>query len=225
MPAIYLLRHGQASFGSQDYDQLSELGVEQSGLLGRALRGAGIRADAVYCGSMKRHAQTAGACLAAMGAGRDWRTDAGFDEFDHLDVIGAHRPDLDSMSSLVRHLAAEADPKRAFQSLFDAALADWIPGGGEYRESWLAFQARVMAALERVAEGLGPGGSALVFTSGGVISAAAQALVGFPPARMPAFNANLANAAITRIVSGRRGLRMVSLNEHVFLPGAMISYR
>lgn len=225
MPAVYLIRHGQASFGAEDYDQLSELGVEQAGLLGRALKGAGIGADQVICGGMKRHTQTAGACLAAMGAERDWRTDEGFDEFDHMDVIGTHRPELDTMEALVRHLAAEDDPRRAFQALFDRALSAWIRGEADYRESWLAFQARVMASLERSIDGLAPGGSALIFTSGGVISAAAQALLGFESGRMPAFNAGLANAAITRVVSGRGGPRMLSFNEHVFLPGAMVSYR
>lgn len=225
MPAVYLIRHGQASFGAEDYDQLSELGVEQAGLLGRALKGAGIGADQVICGGMKRHTQTAGACLAAMGAARDWRTDEGFAEFDHLDVIGAHRPELGSMAALVEHLADSPEPKKDFQALFDAALGAWIRGDGEYQESWPAFQARVMASLEGVLHGLGRGRAALVFTSGGVISAAAQALLGFEPARVPVFNAGLANAAITRVVSGRGGARMLSFNEHVFLPGALVSYR
>ena len=31
MPVIYLIRHGQASFGKEDYDQLSEMGWEHRG--------------------------------------------------------------------------------------------------------------------------------------------------------------------------------------------------
>lgn len=225
MPAVYLLRHGQASFGAEDYDQLSELGVEQAGLLGRALKGAGVEPAAVVCGRMRRHTQTASACLGAMGRPGDWREDPGFDEFDHMDVIAAHRPDLGTMGALVRHLSGEEEPRRAFQALFDQALLAWIRGDGRYRESWTAFQLRVMEAVERLADSLAPGQCSLVFTSGGVISALAQALLAFPPERVPAFNGMLVNAGITRVASGGRGLRLASLNEHVFLPEPLFTFR
>lgn len=225
MPAIYLLRHGQASFGAEDYDQLSELGVEQAGLLGRALKGAGVEPAAVACGRMRRHTQTAAACLGAMGLPAEWREEPGFDEFDHMDVIAAHRPDLGTMDALVRHLAGEDEPRRAFQVLFDQALLAWIRGQGRYRESWAAFQARAKGAVERLAGLLAPGQSALVFTSGGTISALAQLLLAFPPERVPGFNGMLVNAGITRVVTGRRGLRLASLNEHVFLPEPLFTFR
>lgn len=225
MPAVYLLRHGQASFGAEDYDQLSELGVEQAGLLGRALKGAGVKPAAVACGRMRRHTQTASACLGAMGLPGEWREDSGFDEFDHLDVIAAHRPDLGTMDALVRHLADEEEPRRAFQVLFDQALLRWIRAEGEYRESWVAFQERIMGALESVADSLGSGEGGLVFTSGGTISAIAQRLLAFPPEYVPAFNGMLVNAGITRVASGVRGLRLASLNEHVFLPEPFFTFR
>ncbi len=67
MGAIYLIRHGQASFGHDDYDRLSPLGRAQSARLGEALRAIGLVPDAIVRGSMRRHAETAGACLPAMG--------------------------------------------------------------------------------------------------------------------------------------------------------------
>ncbi len=39
---ILLVRHGQASWGADDYDQLSPLGDEQSRVLGAALAARGI---------------------------------------------------------------------------------------------------------------------------------------------------------------------------------------
>lgn len=225
MPAIYLLRHAQASFGAEDYDQLSELGVEQAALLGRALAGAGVRPAAVICGGMRRHTQTASACLGAMGLPGEWREEPGFDEFDHMEIIAAHRPDLGTMEALLRHLAEEEEPRRAFQELFDQALLQWIRAEGEYRETWAAFQERVMGSLERVADSLGSSDGGLVFTSGGTISTIAQRLLGFPPERVPIFNGMLVNAGITRVVSGRRGLRLASLNEHVFLPEPLFTFR
>ena len=34
MGAIYLVRHGQAAFGTDDYDRLTEIGYTQAHLLG-----------------------------------------------------------------------------------------------------------------------------------------------------------------------------------------------
>lgn len=225
MPAIYLLRHGQASFGAEDYDQLSELGVEQAGLLGRALAGAGVRPAAVICGGMRRHTQTASACLGAMGVAPEWREEPGFNEFDHMDIIAADRPELATMSALLRHLSGQEDPRRVFEALFDKALLKWIRGDGEYKESWTEFQSRVTTAVERAMGSLDGGDSALVFTSGGAISAISQSLMQFPPQKVPAFNSMLVNAGITRVISGRRGLRLASLNEHVFLPEPLFTFR
>ena len=40
MATIYLVRHGQASFGKENYDQLSPRGWEQGRILGPGERGA-----------------------------------------------------------------------------------------------------------------------------------------------------------------------------------------
>ena len=59
MGAIYLVRHGQASFGAAEYDALSPLGVEQAGILGAALKQRGLSFDRIVSGPMRRHRQTA----------------------------------------------------------------------------------------------------------------------------------------------------------------------
>ena len=63
MGQVYLVRHGQASFGAADYDQLSPTGVEQARVLGRWFAQCGHRFTRVATGSLKRHRQTAEACL------------------------------------------------------------------------------------------------------------------------------------------------------------------
>ena len=60
MRHIYLIRHGQASFDADDYDQLSPLGEEQSRLLGDWFRQSGQTLNQVVMGSNRRHRQTAG---------------------------------------------------------------------------------------------------------------------------------------------------------------------
>jgi broad specificity phosphatase PhoE len=59
MATIYLIRHGQASFGTEDYDRLSALGTRQAEVLGEYLRDHGIAFDAVYSGDLQRQRETA----------------------------------------------------------------------------------------------------------------------------------------------------------------------
>jgi broad specificity phosphatase PhoE len=58
MGTLYLVRHGQASFGADDYDNLSPLGHQQSQRLGDYFRERGLQFEAVLMGSLKRHRQT-----------------------------------------------------------------------------------------------------------------------------------------------------------------------
>jgi broad specificity phosphatase PhoE len=92
MGTLYLVRHGQASFGAADYDQLSELGGKQSERLGQYWRERGLRFDAVLTGTLRRHAQT-WAGIAA-GAGYDQKVLAleGLNEYDSEAVIATIHP-------------------------------------------------------------------------------------------------------------------------------------
>ena len=67
MPIVLLVRHGQASFGGDDYDQLSELGRRQAELTGRWLRDRGLRRPVAVHGSLRRQRDTAALALAAAG--------------------------------------------------------------------------------------------------------------------------------------------------------------
>ena len=58
MGNLYLVRHGQASFGAEDYDNLSELGRKQAVRLGEYFRDNGQSFDTVFTGTLRRHGQT-----------------------------------------------------------------------------------------------------------------------------------------------------------------------
>lgn len=225
MPAIYLVRHGQASFGAENYDQLSQLGFRQGELLGETLAQARFKPAAVVCGSMQRHVQTAEACLKAMKHPPYWQEERGLDEFDHMDIIRVHNPRLTDHASLSAYLKEQDEPRAAFEQLFQAAIAQWIRGEGEYRETWPAFRDRVDDAIRRLACVLESGEQLLVFSSGGPVSVAAQSLLGFPDEYWPAFSRGLVNAGVTRLVGRPGSLRLASLNEHLHLTHDLISYR
>ncbi len=214
MGQVFLVRHGQASFGAADYDQLSAHGVEQARLLGRWFAACKLGVGQVVTGSLKRHRQTAEACLAGMpGApgAADWRVDPGFDEYDHVEVLAKHAPQLTDPIAAKDALAGEADAKKAFQKIFAQAMARWMGGrhDADYRESWPAFRARCVGAARRIVDNAGALPSApavVVFTSGGPIAAICQELLGIPNERAAMVNFSLANSSVTRLLfSGKDG--------------------
>jgi broad specificity phosphatase PhoE len=206
MGAIYLVRHGQASFGAQDYDRLSERGVEQAAVVGAELRRRGMVFAHARSGSLARQRKTAEAALAALDGRPVAKEDPRWNEYDHVDIVTHH----------VGAAAQDAADPRAYQAALDAALAGWVRAGRRSgaAETWPAFQARTRDALEDVAAGLGKGEHAVVFTSGGVIGAVCGGLLGTAEQGFLTLNRVTVNAGITKVVSGRGGLTLLSFNEH-----------
>jgi broad specificity phosphatase PhoE len=62
---VTYIRHGQASLFSDNYDQLSEKGKEQSFLLGSYFKKRQQKIDKIYLGPLNRHIQTFDAILEA----------------------------------------------------------------------------------------------------------------------------------------------------------------
>ena len=217
MSRLLLVRHGQASWGAEDYDQLSGLGESQARTLGAALAAQGVIADVLVSGAMKRHEQTAlGACE---GAGWEFAvtTDEGWNEFDHLQVLARH-PAPEGVDLM-------AD-RRAFQGWFEGATRRWTSGEhDDYDESFVHFAERVSAAFERTIAHLEPQGVAVVFTSGGPISWAAAARLGGDAHLWMRLNQVTINAAVTSFVVGSRGATMLAFNEHTHLPPTLQTYR
>ena len=228
MAVIYLIRHGQASFGEADYDTLSETGVRQSQILGERLARILTRPATVTCGDMLRHRQTARAAMQAVDMTTEWRTDRRWNEVDHERIISAYRPEYANHEDVRRELMKAADPHQAFQNMFEAAIARWVSGehDDDYAETWPTFRARCREALDQLAARMPHGTDALVFTSGGPISAIVMDLLGMPDGGR--FNFSIVNCSITKLVTGKRGVTLSSFNGHAHFEGehvSLITYR
>lgn len=213
MGSIHLIRHGQASWGADDYDQLSPTGMEQSIALGASWEASGWAPAASVAGSMKRHAQTAIAVIDACGRGDGYDVDDGWDEFDHLAIARAH----DAASTT-------ADPKE-FQRLLNEALDGWIAGRGEHAETYRDFVDRVMTSFGTVVADAGPGRSVAVFTSGGPIALVASHLLAGDDALFQRINDVVINAGVTTVIVGGAGPRLLTFNESTHLPRDLVTYR
>jgi broad specificity phosphatase PhoE len=226
MAVIHLVRHGQASFGRSDYDRLSPLGERQAARLGTALAERGIKPDLVVSGTMLRHTRTAELVLEAAGLPSAVTVDAGYNEFDHDQIVVAHRPAYKRRAVMLADLGRTGHPARAFQEMFEQATRRWVGGDGTYEEPFGDFCVRVEVAIRRTAESLTKGQTALVFTSAGPIAAVIGRLLAGTDDLWLKLNPVSVNTAVSKIVTGRRGLTAVSFNDHSHLEGTdLLSYR
>ena len=234
MGQIYLVRHGQASFGSANYDQLSTLGYEQARLLGQWYANSHQSFQRVVVGGMARHRQTADTCLAELPkpllADAEWITDEGFAEFDHHQVLLRHCPEFGDAVAFKEMLARHVEPQRALEHLFRAAMQRWMSGwhDSDYSETWPEFRRRCVSALERLDTG-SSGQSTIVFTSGGVISTLMQHLLGLQDYQVMEMSWTLANCAVTKLLQRPGQITLSYLNNCAHLewlgqPGA-VTYR
>lgn len=225
MGQLFLVRHGQASFGKANYDQLSELGIEQSRLLGRWFADCGIAFDTVVTGDMERHRQTAHACLSQLPQSAPpasaWVTDAGFNEYDHKEVLVRHRPDFVDPIAVKQFFLETDDAKVVYQRLFEESMSRWMDGrhDHEYVEPWPVFRMRCLDALQRVLDGASTQSQQriVVFTSGGTIATLCQHLLGLSDERMAKLNWTLVNAAVTRLLFRPGHVTLSTMNSYAHL--------
>jgi broad specificity phosphatase PhoE len=192
MGTLYLVRHAQASFGADDYDQLSNLGERQSLQLGRYFAAKGLSFDAVHTGTLRRHTQT----LAGINAGLPTPLEAtqwpGLNEYDPLAVIAAVHPlPLDKTSGSEGYL-------QHFK-LLRSGLMQWMLGNTQPQgmPSWPDFSQGVLNALDRVRDSGHE--RVLMVTSGGPIACALGQVLATPPEATVELNMRLRNTSVTEL--------------------------
>ncbi len=224
MTIVYLVRHGQASFGQENYDELSDLGLQQATRLGQVLSQRVAKFDAVRLGTMFRHQQTAVNCLREFGQELEQLAadfDAGWNEYDHQDILRQFRPEFATAKSMMAYIRAQQNPKQVFEDEFNGAINRWLSGehDSDYLESWSSFTQRVQTALKDTLAAHADSASVAVFTSGGPISLVSQALLGVPKEKIMQMNWTLVNCGVTKLVATGSRVFLSSLNEHTHFEG------
>ena len=225
MATIYLIRHGQASFGQENYDQLSELGEAQASRLGKALANRLPAFDAIVLGTMQRHQQTAERCLAGFDKkleNLDPQYLPGWNEYDHQNILAQLRPEFATAAGMTEFIAAQDNPKKAFERAFNDSIDRWMSGDhdNDYVESWSDYSGRVHQALKSTIQMTNTHKNIAVFTSGGPISLVSQHLLGVPAENIMQMNWTLMNCGVTKVVTTGSRTFIASLNEHTHFEGA-----
>ena len=224
MGSIYLIRHGQASFGADDYDVLSPTGIRQAEILGAHLAQLGVRLDRCISGDLRRQQHTASAALSQFSHA-DLPTpalevDPAFNEFDADAVIRVLLPELLPAEPQALHILRNAAQNRAeFQRLFALIIGRWISGEHDRAQlqSWPAFVAQVQAGLARLLEQAESKQNIAVFTSGGTITALLHLITGVPPASAFELNWQIVNTSLSCLKFRGKQVSLASFNSHVHL--------
>ena len=236
MSMIFLIRHGQASFGKEDYDRLSPLGKKQARILAQHLLNTGFQPDAVYSGTMARQTSTAEELLDLYrGANRkapELQMLSGFNEYDTAAIVTALFPDMVKADpSLKDELPKMYASKDSFKRVFEAAMLRWVTGGFDTPEieSWEALKARVAGSLQLIMESHGRGKTIAVFTSGGAIAASLAHVLGISGERAIRLNWQLVNSSVSRFMYNEERITLAGFNSftHLELAGdpTLITYR
>lgn len=224
---ILCVRHGQASFGTANYDRLSERGIEQAQRLATWL--CAHYPDgfpAVALGAMVRHRQTLDAVEQAYAVRGVTLPPAitlpCLNEFDHGAVLDAFvRTQPEHEAAISADHGRSRDP-RALYNYLRAGLMHWADGGLEahLEEGWEGFGSRVRVAAGELGKLAAEHPAVLVVTSGGVMAQLARLALDLSGAASIELNLSIRNSAISEFRMTPHGLKLASWNTLPHLSGA-----
>ncbi|MBC3953112.1 histidine phosphatase family protein [Pseudomonas folii] len=223
MGSIYLIRHGQASFGADDYDVLSPIGIRQSEVLGAHLSRTGSGFDRCITGSLRRQQHTAELTLGQLDAAGlktpTLEVDAAFNEFDAEAVIRALLPTLEDEPEALHVMRHAAQHRAEFQRLFSMIVSRWLNGShdNEGLQSWQAFVAQVQAGLHRMLERAESGERIAVFTSGGTITALLHLITQMPAEQAFQLNWHIVNTSFNHLKFRGHEVALAGFNNYAHL--------
>ncbi|MFM6991528.1 MAG: histidine phosphatase family protein [Rhodoferax sp.] len=205
MGNLYIVRHGQASFGAEDYDQLSDLGVRQSKRLGEYFASRNLIFDAVITGGLRRHTQT----WNGIAQGGNYEAQPlvwpGLNEYDSEAVIKAIHPQpLEKPNS--------PEVYRAHFRLLRDGLTQWMNGvvSPAGMPSYPDFVHGVTSALDHVRTRCN--GNVLMVSSGGPISTIMGHLLGTTPETTVELNMRIRNSSVTELAFNPKRHMLVTYN-------------
>lgn len=211
----YFIRHGQASLGSKNYDQLSELGMTQARLLGEYFKANEIHFDQVICGSQVRHKQTAQAFLSGLQAQTNASSFTIMEEFNEFNFEAIIKTYLNQHPDKQKD---EYSDKTLIQ-LLKASLLSWSQdtlineiNGKVLEESWQEFQQRVKSGLIKLQSDFQQSDT-LIFTSGGPIAQVVSQTLNIPASNCIELNLSIQNTAITQCVCQQDKIYLDNFNH------------
>ncbi len=210
---LILVRHGQASLGAGDYDQLSPLGYRQIELLRSRIDLELGESWTGLHGTHRRHHQS----MEGLVRGQSVTVDDGLNEYRVSSLVEAALADGSRLNIPPLDSTMLAEPKKylpEFMAWFPAVLAAWQEGRleDEFNGPWSRFHDRVRKSAEKLSAAVNAGQRMLVVSSAGTISTLLAELAGRDLAWQRTANLSLYNCAVCRLASGPNGWELDVFN-------------
>jgi broad specificity phosphatase PhoE len=225
MSWLTLVRHAQASFHADHYDQLSPLGLKQARILGDSWVRAGRVIDEVYIGPRDRQRQTAELVAASyQDSGLSFPEPIVVPDLDEYDLSGlllklapqlvSQNPEFADLWARVRDGGNERERERSFQNMFEPLMLHWLSLEAliDGVEPWLDFGSRVERALQYMTQQPRRGRHVVAFTSGGFIGTAVQRVLGAPDRMALELNWRIRNGAVTDFIFSPERITLDTFN-------------
>ena len=192
MTIIHLVRHGQASFGKEDYDNLSEIGLKQAFLLGQYFKTLNIKFDKIFVGTLKRQIQTYKQIIKSYETSIVHESTPLLNEYDVKSVLMGF---VNGRSLTKDELH---DKKIHFKLLRDAVSA-WSENkiSHNVNETWNEFDERAQKFLKIINNTEQK--SILVVSSGGTISMILKQILSLPSSQFVNFHFQIFNSSYSKI--------------------------
>ncbi|WP_299073446.1 histidine phosphatase family protein [uncultured Paraglaciecola sp.] len=209
MSELYLVRHGQASFGAKNYDKLSELGHQQAFWLGDYFKSRNISFAKAFRGDMVRHQETTAGILRGLGQSPEISIDTGFNEFDFKNIGDSYQT-VNPQSRLPKN-PQPADFYRLLKQAMYAWSQDQLPMD-TLDESWVDFKNRVNGAMQAACHTKSKQ-PILIVSSGGAISMLMSLVLGMEAKQVIELNMQVRNTSISHFYYNQDNIRLSSFNN------------
>lgn len=220
MATIYLIRHGQASFGAENYDKLSDLGCRQASVAGEYFRDHGIHFDAVYSGDLSRQRETARLAIASQPATVPHHIDPRFNEIQNEEQLACLIPEVVKRNPRVAALVEKGlGSSKDYQKVIDAVFNHWVsPDCNDSRiQSWADFSGNARQALADVMREQGAGKTVGIFTSGGTLATIVAQVLGLGGEQTYQFYEPVFNCSVTQLFYSGEKVSLSNFNDCSFL--------
>jgi broad specificity phosphatase PhoE len=220
MAVIYLVRHGQASFGAENYDKLSDLGCRQAQVTGEYFRDCGIHFDAVYSGDLSRQRDTARLAIASQSADIPHHIDPRFNEVQNEEQLKFLMPEVIKRDAKIQALVDKGlSSSKDYQKVIDAVFNYWVSAdcNDSRIQSWDEFSQGAQQALADVMAAQGSGKTIGIFTSGGTLATMVAQILGLGGEQTYQLYEPIFNCSVSQLFYSESKVSLSYFNDCSFL--------
>jgi broad specificity phosphatase PhoE len=223
MAKIYLIRHGQASAGSSNYDVLSPKGIEQTRLLGQYFNQHQFHIDRIISGPLERQKDSAKHFINGKKIKNSFDIFEGFKEHDGYRMFKKHFPILSKSDPVIKRLMEQAyqsdQPQNVYFKMYERVSTQWVNGELEISdpefENWPDFKSRVADCWEQTCQSIEHDENLAIFSSAGPVTMIVGHLLGLMQHKIMELSWIVHNASVTEISISKNGQKRLQVFNNI----------